>query len=125
MPWKTRQRSGQLGISTPLKKTKAAIIDGLSLSFWVVLHAFILEKQRPLMVFILQCVIDISIGKLKHLPKHENREVQRMLKLLQAANREVMKESIGGEKTVVLGGCWDAAVCHSLILCLMLSPHLW
>ena len=26
-----------------------------------------------------------------------------MLKLLQAANKEVMKESIGGEKTVVLG----------------------
>nr|CAB3241204.1 EF-hand calcium-binding domain-containing protein 5-like [Phallusia mammillata] len=49
-----------------------------------------------------QCVIDISIGVLRNLPSHEYREVQRMLKLLQAANREVMKESTGGEKTVVL-----------------------
>uniref|UniRef100_H2Y3N1 EF-hand domain-containing protein n=1 Tax=Ciona intestinalis TaxID=7719 RepID=H2Y3N1_CIOIN len=49
-----------------------------------------------------QCVLDISIGKLRTLPSHERREVQRMLKLLQAANREVMKESKSGEKTVVL-----------------------
>ncbi|CAK8684544.1 EF-hand calcium-binding domain-containing protein 5-like isoform X3 [Clavelina lepadiformis] len=49
-----------------------------------------------------QCVVDISIGSLRALPRHEMREVQRMLKLLQAANREVMRESQSGEKTVVL-----------------------
>lgn len=45
----------------------------------------------------------MSMGKLKQLPRHEVREMLRMLKLLQAANREIMRESQGGEKTVVLG----------------------
>ena len=48
-------------------------------------------------------MIDISNGQIRNLPRHEDKEVQRMLKLLQAANREVMMESISGEKNTVLG----------------------
>lgn len=48
-------------------------------------------------------VVDISIGDLKQLPNHENKEVQRMLKLLQAAHRELSSESEGGDKKLVLG----------------------
>ncbi|XP_071848550.1 EF-hand calcium-binding domain-containing protein 5-like isoform X3 [Apostichopus japonicus] len=47
-------------------------------------------------------VVDISIGDLKQLPNHENKEVQRMLKLLQAAHRELSSESEGGDKKLVL-----------------------
>ncbi|XP_070572519.1 EF-hand calcium-binding domain-containing protein 5-like isoform X2 [Ptychodera flava] len=47
-------------------------------------------------------VVDISIGELRQLPNHENREVQRMLKLLQLAHREVAQESAGADKTYVL-----------------------
>ncbi|XP_033627840.1 EF-hand calcium-binding domain-containing protein 5-like isoform X1 [Asterias rubens] len=47
-------------------------------------------------------LIDLSIGDLKQLAGHENKEVQRMLKLLQAAHREVSMESEGGDRTIVL-----------------------
>lgn len=50
-------------------------------------------------------VVDISIGKLKALPPHENREIQRMLRLLAIAHREVAREITTGaaEKNIVLG----------------------
>ncbi|XP_072034980.1 EF-hand calcium-binding domain-containing protein 5-like isoform X2 [Amphiura filiformis] len=47
-------------------------------------------------------LVDISIGDLKHLPSHENKEVQRMLKLLQYAHKEVSLETEGKEQKVVL-----------------------
>ncbi|XP_038058880.1 EF-hand calcium-binding domain-containing protein 5-like isoform X2 [Patiria miniata] len=47
-------------------------------------------------------LIDLSIGELKQLPGHENKEVQRMLKLLQSAHKEVSMESEGGDRTIVL-----------------------
>ncbi|XP_063964720.1 EF-hand calcium-binding domain-containing protein 5-like isoform X7 [Lytechinus pictus] len=51
-----------------------------------------------------RCValVDLSIGELKQLPGHENKEVQRMLKLLQAAHKEVSQESAGGDRKIVL-----------------------
>ena len=50
-----------------------------------------------------QAILDISIGELKALPSHENREVQRMLRLLQLAHKEITKEMAGEDKNVVLG----------------------
>ncbi|XP_060602057.1 EF-hand calcium-binding domain-containing protein 5-like isoform X4 [Ruditapes philippinarum] len=47
-------------------------------------------------------ILDISIGEMKQLPSHENREVQRMLRLLQMAHKEITKEMAGEEKNVVL-----------------------
>lgn len=48
-------------------------------------------------------ILDISIGEMKQLPSHENREVQRMLRLLQLAHKEITKELAGEDKNVVLG----------------------
>lgn len=47
-------------------------------------------------------VVDISIGELKQLPTHENKEVQRMLRLLQQAHKEITRESAGDDKLMVL-----------------------
>ena len=51
-------------------------------------------------------IVDISLGEMKQLPSHENREVQRMLRLLQMAHKEITKEMAGEDKNVVLGK-WD------------------
>ena len=48
-------------------------------------------------------IVDLSLGEMKQLPSHENREVQRMLRLLQIAHKEITKEMAGEDKTVVLG----------------------
>lgn len=37
------------------------------------------------------------------MPKHERREVLRMLKLVQKAQKEINRETTDGEKTMVLG----------------------
>ena len=55
-------------------------------------------------------VVDISIGDLKNLPEHENREVQRMLKLLNQAHKEITREFSGEDKQTVLGGYYKHAV---------------
>ncbi|KAF6030150.1 hypothetical protein EB796_011528 [Bugula neritina] len=47
-------------------------------------------------------VIDISTGEVKAMPKHERREILRMLKLVQKAQKEINKESLDGERTMVL-----------------------
>ena len=58
-------------------------------------------------------VVDISIGELKALPPHENREIQRMLRLLAIAHREVAREITTGaaEKNIVLGEL-KFSICH-------------
>jgi len=43
-------------------------------------------------------VVDIAIGSLKSLPRNENREVMKMLKLLQMAYKEIARESRDGER---------------------------
>ena len=48
-------------------------------------------------------IVDLSLGEMKQLPSHENREVQRMLRLLQLAHKEITKEMAGEDKTMVLG----------------------
>ncbi|XP_052072459.1 EF-hand calcium-binding domain-containing protein 5-like isoform X3 [Mytilus californianus] len=47
-------------------------------------------------------VVDISIGETKILPTHENKEVQRMLRLLQQAHKEITREFAGDDKNIVL-----------------------
>lgn len=48
-------------------------------------------------------VVDISIGQMKKLPLYENKEAQRMLRLLQQAHRELTKEAEGEDTTRILG----------------------
>ena len=48
-------------------------------------------------------VVDISIGEVKLLPEHEMNEIQKMLRLLAVAHREVAEEVAGREKNIVLG----------------------
>ena len=48
-------------------------------------------------------VVDISIGEVKVLPTHEMNEIQKMLRLLAVAHREVADEVAGRQKNIVLG----------------------
>ena len=48
-------------------------------------------------------VVDISIGTLKKLPPHENKEAQRMMRLLQTALKEITREFAGAETNRILG----------------------
>jgi hypothetical protein len=50
-------------------------------------------------------VVDISIGEVKVLPTHEMNEIQKMLRLLAVAHREVAEEVAGRQKNIVLGRC--------------------
>ncbi|KAL5015803.1 hypothetical protein ScPMuIL_005392 [Solemya velum] len=47
-------------------------------------------------------LVDIGIGEQKKLPPHENKEIQRMLRLLQLAHNEITRESAGEDKTMIL-----------------------
>ena len=47
-------------------------------------------------------VVDISIGDVKVLPTHEMNEIQKMLRLLAVAHREVADEVAGRQKNIVL-----------------------
>ncbi|XP_074642778.1 EF-hand calcium-binding domain-containing protein 5-like [Tubulanus polymorphus] len=46
-------------------------------------------------------VVDISIGDMKKLPAVENKEVMKMLRLLQMAHMEVLREAAGQEGTIL------------------------
>ena len=48
-------------------------------------------------------VVDISIGEVRVLPTHEMHEIQKMLRLLAVAHREVSDEVAGRQKNIVLG----------------------
>jgi hypothetical protein len=48
-------------------------------------------------------VVDISIGEIRVLPTHEMNEIQKMLRLLAVAHREVADEVAGRKKNIVLG----------------------
>lgn len=63
--------------------------------------AFPLRDKEGMVSF----VVDISIGStLKQLPNYENRELLRMLRLLQVAHREITNELKEGESCkMVLG----------------------
>ncbi|KAK6184453.1 hypothetical protein SNE40_006921 [Patella caerulea] len=52
-------------------------------------------------------LVDISIGDMKKLPPHENKEIQRMLRILQMAHKEITKEFNGAEKMRILEGEQD------------------
>lgn len=47
-------------------------------------------------------VVDISTGSQKKLPTHENKEIQRMLRLLNQAHKEITREFYGEEKLQIL-----------------------
>ncbi|XP_067682679.1 EF-hand calcium-binding domain-containing protein 5-like [Haliotis asinina] len=47
-------------------------------------------------------IIDISIGSMKKLPAHENKEALRMLRLLQMAHKEIASEFAGEESMRIL-----------------------
>jgi len=51
----------------------------------------------------LSVFVNNFILKVKAMPKHERREILRMLKLVQKAQKEINKESLDGERTMVLG----------------------
>ena len=47
------------------------------------------------------------------LPRGENRELTKMLKLLQMAYREILTEAMDGERTTLLGK--HASICHYVL----------
>lgn len=50
-----------------------------------------------------KAVVDLSLGPMRKLPDHENKETQRMLRLLQQAYKEIIHEFEGEERLQVLG----------------------